>query len=154
MWNETLNLVGVEASSTLKRAENVYYPPAIWQSTLPSSSDPKADTTTKGSEDDKDSPTEILPSSTDPSKEVGKTKAIKEKKDTTKGVVPEVTKPPAVPKDPSEVKVTSQSQEPVLATLPIPVKEDFKGKGPTSPVVAAAQIIKAPAKDKLVLKLK
>ena len=109
MWNETPNLAGVEASSTLRRAENVYYPPTIWESTLPSSSNPKVDTAAKWSEDDKDSPTEILPSSTDPSKEVGQTKAIEEKKDTTKGVVPEVTKPPIVPKDPFEVKVTSHS---------------------------------------------
>ena len=29
MWNEALNQAGVEASSALRRAENVYYPPAI-----------------------------------------------------------------------------------------------------------------------------
>jgi len=29
VWNEALNLVGVEVSSALRRAENVYYPPAI-----------------------------------------------------------------------------------------------------------------------------
>ena len=34
MWNEALNLAGVEASSTLRRVENVYYP----RSLAPSSS--------------------------------------------------------------------------------------------------------------------
>ena len=29
VWNEALNLTGVEASSALRRAENVYYPPAF-----------------------------------------------------------------------------------------------------------------------------
>ena len=29
VWNEALNLTGVEASSTLRRTENVYYPPTI-----------------------------------------------------------------------------------------------------------------------------
>ena len=38
VWNEALNQVGVEDSSALRRAESVYYPPAI---RAPSSSDPK-----------------------------------------------------------------------------------------------------------------
>jgi len=29
VWNEALNLAGVEASSALRRAKNVYYPPTI-----------------------------------------------------------------------------------------------------------------------------
>ena len=29
VWNEALDQAGVEASSALRRAENVYYPPAI-----------------------------------------------------------------------------------------------------------------------------
>ena len=29
VWDETLNQVGVEASSVLRRAESIYYPPAI-----------------------------------------------------------------------------------------------------------------------------
>ena len=29
VWNEALNLTGIEASSTLRRTENVYYPPTI-----------------------------------------------------------------------------------------------------------------------------
>ena len=37
LWNEALNQAGVEASLALKRAKNVYYPPAILASS-PSSS--------------------------------------------------------------------------------------------------------------------
>ena len=39
-WEEALNQAGVEASFVLKRAESVYYPPAIRPA---SSSDSKAD---------------------------------------------------------------------------------------------------------------
>ena len=42
VWNEALNQAEVEASSALRRVENVYYPPAIHASSSPSS---KADTT-------------------------------------------------------------------------------------------------------------
>ena len=35
-WEETLNRAGVEASSELKKPENVYFPPAIRASHLPS----------------------------------------------------------------------------------------------------------------------
>ena len=39
-WGEALNLAGVEASSMLRRAKSIYYPPAICPS---NSSDPKVD---------------------------------------------------------------------------------------------------------------
>ena len=35
VWAETLNRAGVKASSKIRRAENVYYPPAIRESTPP-----------------------------------------------------------------------------------------------------------------------
>ena len=35
-WEEALNRVGVEASSELRRPENIYFPPAIRVSNLPS----------------------------------------------------------------------------------------------------------------------
>ena len=35
-WDEALNRVGVEASSELRKPENIYYPPAIRASDLPS----------------------------------------------------------------------------------------------------------------------
>ena len=62
--------------------------------------------------------------------------------------------PPAAPKDPSKEKEASHNMEIVLTTLPMPTKEDLKGKGPTFLTTALAQPIKAPAKDKLVLKNK
>ena len=42
----------------------------------------------------------------------------------------------------------------VLATLPMPAKEDLKGKGPESSVATPVQSTKALAKDKLVIKMK
>lgn len=73
VWNKALNLTGVNASSTLRRTENLYYPLAIRESVLPSSSNPKANTVSKEAEDDKDSPAKILPSSTDPLTQGGRT---------------------------------------------------------------------------------
>ena len=35
-WGEALNRAGVEASSELRKPENIYYPLAIWASDLPS----------------------------------------------------------------------------------------------------------------------
>ena len=66
VWNEVLNQVGVEASSTLKRAESVYYPPIIRAS---GSSGSKADTASKEADAGKESPTKVLPSLNSPSKE-------------------------------------------------------------------------------------
>ena len=42
----------------------------------------------------------------------------------------------------------------VLATLPVPVKGDFKGKGQEASEAALTQSIRAPAKDKIVVKKK
>ena len=60
---------------------------------------------------------------------------------------------PTAPKDPSKEKQASYNMEIVLATLPIPTKEDLKGKGPTSSTAASTQPPKTP-KDKLVIKMK
>ena len=35
-WEEALNQAEVKASSELRRLENIYFPPAIWVSDLPS----------------------------------------------------------------------------------------------------------------------
>ena len=42
----------------------------------------------------------------------------------------------------------------ILATLPIPTKEDLKGKGPASSTATSAQPSKLLMKDKLVIKMK
>ena len=65
VWNEALNQAGVEAYSTLKRAESVYYPPAIRTSALASS---KTDTTFEVADMGKASPTKVLPLPDSPSK--------------------------------------------------------------------------------------
>ena len=104
VWNETLNQVGVGASSALRRAKNFYYPPTIH--TL-SSLDPKVDLVSKKVDDDKDSFAEVLPSTNSPPKEVEQAKAVKKEKDITKGAVPEATKPLVAPKDPSKGKEAS-----------------------------------------------
>ena len=101
VWNEALNQAGIKASSALKRAENIYYPPAICSS---SSSDPKADTVSKEVDNDKDSLVKVLPSSNSPPKEAEQAKATEKEKDITKRVVLEATKPLTVPKDLSKGK--------------------------------------------------
>ena len=137
---------GVEASSTLRRAKNVYYPPAIRAS---SSLGSKADTTPQDPNPRQVSPAKAPSSSNNPPKEVKQVKVAEKKKDTTKGVAPETTKPPTAPKDPPEDKEVSQSLEIVLATLPIPTKEDSKGKGPVSTTAATDKPTKATEKTTL-----
>ena len=43
-WNEALNRAKVEASSELRKADNIYYPPAIRASNLPSTQSEVAST--------------------------------------------------------------------------------------------------------------
>ena len=128
MWNATLNQAGVEASSALRRAKNVYYPPAIRASGLLNSSTPQADTVSKKVDDNKGSPTKVPRSSTSPPKEAEQAKTTKKEKNTSKGVVPGTTKPPVAPKDPSKGKEILQNLEIILAIYPMPAKEDSKGK--------------------------
>jgi len=45
-WDETLNRAGVEASSELREAENVFYPSAIWASNPPSTQNEMTSITT------------------------------------------------------------------------------------------------------------
>ena len=63
-----------------------------------------------------------------------------------------MTKPSDAPKDFSKGGVASQSHKLVLATFPIPAKEEPKGKGPASLVAATIQPAKTP-EDKLVIKI-
>ena len=135
MWNEALNLVGVEASSTLRRVENVYYPLAIWAlGSLVSQDDvaPK----------DPSSIDEILakdlPPPSSPLKGAEQASVAEKEKENPKEVTFETTKPPAAPKDSSKGGVVSQSHELVLTTFPILAKEECKGKGPASSTVATA----------------
>ena len=66
MWNKALNQARVEASFTLRRAESVYYPPAIH---APASASSKADTPSEVAELEKDSLDKVPLFSGNPSKE-------------------------------------------------------------------------------------
>ena len=66
----------------------------------------------------------------------------------------DATKPPSTPKDLPKEKEASRKMEIFLATLPMPAKEDLKGKGLESSVATPGQSTKALAKDKLVIKMK
>ena len=151
VWNEALNQAGVEASSTPRRVENVYYPPAICAS---GSSGSKADTASKEVDSGKESPAKVLPSINSPSKEVERPKVAKKEANITKEVAQDAAQPPATLKDPSKEKEAFHNMEIVLATLLIPTKEDLKGKGPASSITTSAQPAKLLAKDKLVIKMK
>ena len=150
VWNKTLNQVGVEASFAFRRAESVFYPPAIRAS---GSSSSKADTTSKEADARKESPAKALPSVQSPSKEAELPEVAKKPTEVTKEVAHDAIQPPADPKDPSKEKEASHNMEIMLATLPILTKEDLKGKGPASSKAASTQPSKIP-KDKLVIKMK
>ena len=139
--------VGTTAS---KRVENVYYPPAICSL---GSSGFKVDTASKEANAGKESPAKTLPLVQSPSKETKQPKVAKKLAEVTKEVAHDAIQPQAAPKDPSKEKEASHNMEIVLATLPIPTKEDLKGKGPASSTIASTEPPKIP-KDKLVIKMK
>ena len=60
VWNEALSQAGVEASFVLRKAESVYYPPAIRAS---SSSSSKVDTPPEVANPKNNSPNKVPPSS-------------------------------------------------------------------------------------------
>lgn len=90
VWNVELNQVGVEASSALKRAESVHYPPTIRAS---SSFCSEANIAIKEADIGKDSSAKALPSSDSPSKEAEQPGVAEKETDTTKGVAFDATKP-------------------------------------------------------------
>ena len=104
VWNEVLNQVKVDASSTLRRAKNVFYPSAI-QASSPSSF--KAESALKDLNPSKDASASALPSSTIPYKKVDHIGAAKKEKDTAKEVVSKPIKLPPSPKEPSKEKGVS-----------------------------------------------
>ena len=150
VWNEALNQARVEASSSLRRAESVYYPPAIRAS---GSSSSKADIASKEADGGKESPVKVLPSVNIPSKEAEQLEVVKKEVDITKELAYDATQFLVAPKDPSKEKAASHNMEIVLATFPIPTKEDLKGKGQASSTAASTQPAKT-LKDKLVIKMK
>ena len=151
VWNEALNQAEVDASSTLRRAENAFYPPAL-QVAGPSSFQAKA--VPKTLEPSLVASASALPFSTIPPKEVDQAGAIEKKKEPIKETAPEPTKLPPASKDSSKEKGASLGQELVLVTLPFIAKRDPKGKGTTQttvpelPAKTAAKANPPPSKTK------
>lgn len=81
---------------------------------------------------DKKSLANVLSSSGSPPKEAEKPEVTEKGADIAKEVAPDVTQPPAAPTDPFKEIEAPQHMEFILITLPMPTKEDLKGKGPAS----------------------
>nr|POE55227.1 hypothetical protein CFP56_02227 [Quercus suber] len=133
----------------LRKAESVYNPPAIRPS---GSSSFKADSVSLEVGEGQGSPPKAPPTANTSSKETEQAEDTAKLGDINKEVVQGVDLPPIAPKDLSKEKEAFQSMELVLATLPIPLKEDPRGKAQVSTMVAATQPPKN-LKDKLVIKM-
>ena len=151
MWNEALNQAGVEASSTLRREESVYYPSTIC-AYVPASS--KTDTISKVVDMGKASPSKVLPSPNSPSKVAKQPGVVEKETNTSKGVAPDATKPLVAPQDLPKEKEVPTKMVIVLATLPVLAKGDLTGKGLKASEVALTQSTKVLAKEKIVIKRK
>ena len=150
VWSEALNWAGVEASSTLRRAENVYYPSTI--QALGSSTSLDVAAPNVASPIEEASSKDPLQSNS-PKKVAEQAGRANKVEKVPKKVTAEIPKPSNIPKGSSKEGMGSQSMELVLATLHIPVKEDPKGKDTTSLAAATTQPPKPP-KDNLVIKMK
>ncbi|XP_030923415.1 uncharacterized protein LOC115950345 [Quercus lobata] len=124
-WEKALNQTGVEASSMFRRAESVYYPPAI---RLVSSSDSKADPVPSEAAEALRSPPRAHPAANTSSEGGEQAEDTTRARDANKSTVQGADLAPTVPGDSLKEKETSQSMELVLATLAIPSKVDPKDK--------------------------
>ena len=104
VWTEALNQAGVDASSALRRAENVFYPPAL---RVEGPSNSQADVVPKVPEPNKVAPTSTLLASTDPSKKADRASTADKEKEPVKEKASEPTKLPPAPKDSSKAKGTT-----------------------------------------------
>ena len=149
-WSEALNQAGVEASSVLRKAESIYYPLAIRPSSF---ADSKADLVSSEAGEIQDSPPKAPPAANTSSEETEQAEGVTKVGDVNKGVVQGFDLPLTAPKDPSKEKEASQNMELVLATLPIPSKEDLKDKTKVSSTAGNTQPPKD-SKEKLVIRMK
>ena len=125
VWNEALNLARVEASSALRRAKNVYYPPTI---RAPGSSVSQDDATLKDLSSIQEIPAKGFLPPNSPPKRAEQASVAEKEKENPKEVAPETTKPSDAPRDSSKKGTVSQSHKLVLSTFPIPAKEESKGQ--------------------------
>ncbi|KAK9987395.1 hypothetical protein SO802_032346 [Lithocarpus litseifolius] len=133
VWNEALDRAGVGASSALSGAKNDYYPPTIHP--LGSSSS-KADSTSKEVDEGKESPSKTLPPANIPSEVAEQPEDAEKVDDASKELAQDALK------DPVKEKEASQHMEIVLASLPLPPKEDLKGKVPHLPRWTPIRLLK------------
>ena len=94
MWDEALNRTGVESSSIIRKAENIYYPLAIRVSTSSSS---KPVTPFEVAEPEKHNSDEVPPPPNSPSKLAEHPKASEKEIEATKEATPEINVSSAVP---------------------------------------------------------
>ena len=149
VWDEALNQVGVEASSVLRMAESVYYPPPIHAF---SSNIANPDAPPDVANPEKRSPSKVLPSSRSPPKVAEQPGTNEKVTEETKVVAFDATKPLTFPQDPAKEKEAPR-MELVLATLPIPSKGDPTsiGQGRLEATIPQSQ---APPHGKIVIKKK
>ena len=132
VWNESLNQAGVDASSPLKRVENVFNPSTL-RIADPLSSQIEA--IPKAPESNQAASTDATPSSTVPPKEAEQADVVEKEKKPAKKTALEPIKLLHTPKDSTKEKGAFQSQELVLVTVPFTTKEDPKGKGTAQAVM-------------------
>ena len=150
-WYEALNWAGFEASSSLRKATNVYYPLAIRRSVpfcLRINVEPEV------AEVGKDSTTNVTSSSANLFEKANWPEATQKEKNANQGVAPDAIKPPITSQDPHVEKEASKTMEIVLASLPLPATPDLASKGLEASEVASTQPIGGPPKEKLVIKKK
>ena len=118
VWAEALNRARVEASSELRRAENVYYPPAIRESSPANS---QANTASEVTEAGQNSATNTLTPLDRPAEET-ENYGVSEKENTINQEIPQdVMKPPADPQAPPAEKEAHEKIELVLASHAMPI---------------------------------
>ena len=102
VWTEALNQAGVDASSALKRAKNVFYLPALH---VAGPSNSRVEVAPKAPMSNQAVP---LPTPTIPSKEADQAGAMDKGKELAKEKAPQLAKLPLVPKETSKEKGASQ----------------------------------------------
>ena len=140
---------GLRLSSTLKKVENVYYPPAIHRS---APSFPRIDAKSEVVEVSKDSTTNVTTTSIILSKEAARLRATEKEKNSNPVVAPDAMKPPSTSQNPPTKKEASKTIEIVLTSLPLPTKPDLVSKGLEVSEVATAQPIRGLPKEKILIK--
>ena len=145
---EALNQAGVEASSELMRAENVYYPPAIQESAPTSSEANTAPETAKvGQGNVTNAPTPL----DKPAEDIEHPRVSEKDKSINQETPQDVVKSPADPQALITENEALDKMEIVLASLAVPIQAvPSQSQGSEASDTAFQQ----PPKDKLTIKLK